>query len=109
MVEIEFFGYRNPTGRCADCPIRKGKRVNSCCDDFSRTICNRNARCDSYFYFCLRDLGDRSTKSGCSYFGNKVTLPNINDAPLNIDASTKSVLGLDNPIQLPGLEGPYTV
>ena len=109
MVEIELFGYSNPTGRCADCPIPKGRRVNSCCDNFSRTICNRNARCDSYFYFCLRDLGDRSTKTGCSYFGNKVTLANINDAPLNIDASTKSVLGLDNPIQLPGLEGPYTV
>ena len=107
-MEIDFLGYSNPTGRCADCPIPKGRKVHSCCDNFARTTCTRGARCDSYFYFCLRALGDMGTTNGCSYFGSKSTFANINDAPLKADA-TGTVLGLDNPLQLPGLTTDYTV
>ena len=107
-MEIEFFGYSNPTGRCADCPVPKGQTVHSCCDNFSKTTCTRAARCDSYFHYCLRALGDTSTTSGCSYFGSEVTFANINDAPLNVDEAG-SVLGLTNPLQLSGLEEEYRV
>ena len=109
-MEVELFGYSNPTGRCADCPIPTGKIVHSCCDNFATTTCTGSARCDSYFHFCLRPIGDRSSTSGCSYFGNKISSANINDAPLNIDATgSVHVPGLDNPIQLPGLSRDYRV
>ena len=109
MVQVEFFGYSNPTGRCADCPIPTGQTtLRSCCDDFVTTTCTGGARCDSFFYFCLRMLGDRSTTNGCFYFGSNVTFANFDDAPFNI-SDTGSILGLDNPLQLPGLTSDYRV
>ena len=109
MVEVELFGYSNPSGQCADCPIPTGQTTRrSCCDDFVTSICTGSARCDSFFYFCLRTLGDRSTTNGCFYFGSNVTFANTDDAPFDIN-DIGSVLGLDNPLQLPGLTSDYRV
>ena len=108
VIEIGFFGYNNPTGRCAECPIPAGQTLRSCCDDFVSTTCTDAARCDSFFYFCLRALGDRRTTNGCTYPGSNVTFANTDDASLS-STTIRSVLGLDNPFQLPGLTTDYNV
>ena len=108
MVEVSFYGYDNPTGRCVDCPIPMRKSTASCCDNFSMTTCSGRARCDSYFYFCLRSLGDRTTSNGCSYFGSITSRANYNDAPLDVN-EIGSVLGIQNPLQLSGLTENFRV
>ena len=104
-MEVEFFGYSNPTGRCADCPVPAGQtNLHSCCDNFVTTNCTGGLRCDSYFYFCLRTLGDRRTNNGCSYFGSSVTFAITDDGSFN-----SSDLGIENPLSLPGLTNNFTV
>ena len=86
IVEVRTHNYSNPgsllaNGRCCDSPL---------------TPCTFHG-CDNHFYYCLRSLG--STGAGCS--GGKSSNININDAPLNF--SQDRVLGLPNPLPLPGL------
>ena len=105
VVEVKFFGYSNPTGQCAECPIPNGQTTHSCCDSFVTTNCTGSLRCDSFFYFCLRTLGDRGTNNSCSYFGSNTTFAVIDDAaPFNIND-----FGLENPLILPGLTNNFTV
>ncbi len=103
-MEVNFFGYSNPTGRCAECPIPSGQTVRSCCDSFVTTNCTGSLRCDSFFYFCLRTLGDRRTNNSCLYFGSNTTFAITDDGPFSI-----SDLGLENPLILPGLTENFMV
>ena len=104
-MEVDFFGYSNPTGRCTDCPIPAGQTEHSCCDNFATTNCTGSRRCDSFFYFCLRTLGDRRTNNGCSYFGSNTTFAIVDDGLFNI-----TDLGLDvDPLILPGLTNNFIV
>ena len=109
MLEVNVYGYNNPTGRCQDCGSRKAPEVMGCCDLHTSKdlICSRDLLllCDSYFYYCLRALG--SEGGHCSYFGNVISNVNRNDA--FIDFSQSMVLGLDNPLILPGLTNNWTV
>ena len=108
VVEIEFFGYSNPTGRCHECPIPQNSTTPSCCDSFVHSSCNGSDLCDSYFYFCLRTIGDSSTTNGCWYPGSNLTFAIVDDAPFDIN-NISAVLGIDNPLILPGLTVDFEV
>lgn len=107
LVEVELFGYNNPTQTCQDCRDGPFDDSPGCCDHFDRTNCMGGDRCDSYFFYCLRTIGSHGRS--CSYFGNKTSLANIDDGPIDYNTNQNSVLGLENPLQLQGLTDSYTV
>ena len=110
VVQIRLNGYSNPTGRCGGqaCHGQSGRLY--CCDSnlvgIGNCIGERHG-CDSYFTYCLRLFGEvQLTSQRC--ISNQVrSLSNHNDGPLNFSQST--VLGLDNPLNLTGLDVPYNV
>ena len=110
-MEVRLFGYRNPTGRCRDCPPIDGSQPQSCCDAFDTTNCSDELLCDSYFIYCLRPLGPvidlTYRRGGCSNFESRMSTVNTDDKP--IDFSQRKVLGLDNPLLLPGFNDTYSV
>ena len=96
-VEIRLRNFTNPSdllanGECCDLNITLG--------DGSCAL----SGCDSYFYHCLRALG--STGGSCSA-GGQTSAVNYNNAPLNF--SERRVLGLPNPLLLPGLTKQWNV
>ena len=101
-VEVKIFSYDNPTGRCRDCPRENGDSgPRSCCDDFSDfNTCNGGDRCDSYFIYCLRPFG--MTGGNCTGFTQRRSTANTDDRSTDFSMSSE-VLGLDNPLLLPGL------
>jgi hypothetical protein len=69
--------------------------------------CTGERRCDSYFIYCLRPIGDREL-DGCSSSEHRnISSVNPNDGPLNFSQST--VLFLSNPQVLSGLRRAYEV
>ena len=108
LVEVRLNGYTNPTGRCRDC--NSITRL-TCCDTLGPDTTNdcSGGRCDSYFIYCLRPFGDaRQPPIGCSESSNEyrnISSVNMDDGPLDLTQST--VLGLDNPQVLSGLEDIY--
>ena len=106
LVEVRLFGYSNPTGRCRGCPPFDGSQPQSCCDAFDTTTCSDELLCDSYFIYCLRPLGS-SRGSSCFNFESRMSTVNTDDKP--IDFSQRKVLGLDNPLLLPGFTDTYSV
>ena len=104
-VEVKIFSYDNPTGRCRVCPRENGNGSRSCCDDFNHFgSCNGGDRCDSYFIFCLRPFG--MTGPGCTGFTQMMSTVNTDDRSTDFSESSE-VLGLDNPLLLPGLTTGY--
>jgi hypothetical protein len=109
LVEVRLNGYANPTGQCEGCEITFGW-IQTCCDiqdiNMATDDCIEERRCDSYFIYCLRPIGDRELD--CSSSEYRITSSaNPNDGPLNFSQST--VLGLSNPQVLSGLRGAYNV
>ncbi len=110
FVEVKLNGYTNPTGQCERCKLLNGW-IQTCCDvkdiNFATDNCIEERRCDSYFIYCLRPIGDREL-DGCSSSEHRnISFPNSNDGPLNFSQST--VLGLSNPQVLSGLRSAYEV
>lgn len=104
LLDVRLYGYSNPTGICQDClSDMTGQR--GCCDRFRTTDC-AEFQCDSFFFYCLRDLGN-DEELGCSYFGNRTSSVNIDDGSINFSQST--VLGLENPLILMGLTDAWNV
>ena len=69
--------------------------------------CDGSGLCDIYFTYCLRPFG--STGSGCSKYTN-VTSSVENDLSFfSFPQQDMNVLGLSNPLLLPGLTDAYTV
>ena len=97
-VEIRLHNFSNPSGLLAD---------GECCD-YNITLgdgsCVRSG-CDNYFHHCLRPLG--STGSACTAGGGQTSMVNYNDALLNF--TEPRVLGLPNPLPLPGLTRDWNV
>ena len=87
-VEVRTHNYSNPGSLLA--------RNGACCDPLHMSCLNFTG-CDNYFYYCLRSLGSNGTD--CT--GGRTSLINYDDAPLNFSQDT--VLGLPNPLPLPGL------
>ena len=104
VVEVDLFGYNNPTQTCQDCRDGGQFAPPGCCDRHSSNICNGGDRCDSYFYYCLRTID--SSGRDCSYVGNRVSAVNMNDVAVNF-INQSLVLGLENPLQLQGLTDAY--
>lgn len=105
--------YRNPTSRCASCVI---SGVAGCCDaDQSAAVCSGTARCDNYFWFCIRpfesepnlSLGETECPLG------RVSTPTDGNVTLNSDQLTFStgetaLNGLPNPLPF-AVAGSWTV
>ena len=107
LLEVRLYGYNNPTGRCQACVSVRTPEQMGCCDRHNTTECG-NLLCDTYFDYCLRSLGSSEKgQVGCSYFGNVRSTANRNDGL--IDFSRSTVLGLDNPLILPGLTNDWNV
>ena len=100
-VEVKVLNYSNPSGRCRDCEVVRGKYwTATCCDDHEwGDVCGGNLLCDSYFTYCLRPFG--SKERGCGSVQNWTSTVNENDGWVNFTEDT--VLGLSNPLKLPGL------
>ena len=102
VVEVRLNGYNNPTGS------RRSSGQIRCCDTSDTHDCNGDKRCDSYFIYCLRPLGEVSLNPRCfSYEVRTRSSTNVDDAPLNFSQSI--VLGLYNPLNLSGWETAYKV
>ena len=105
LVEVKVFGYDNPTGTCQAFRDSNGPGKHGCCDNPNgESPCN-GRQCDSYFTYCLRPLG--SEGDGCSNYVSKMSGINWNDGFINFNESP--VLGLENPLLLPGLTDNYSV
>jgi hypothetical protein len=107
LVEVRLNGYTNPSGKCnsENCFTENGQQY--CCDSYDTDICMGGDRCDSYFLYCLRPLGEVD-RVGC--FNNEtrdVSLHNRDDG--YVDFSQSKVLGLNNPQNFSGLENAYEV
>ena len=117
-MEVKMLAYDNPTGGCQGCLDANTDDDNgsaqmlmqSCCDALnitSTTQCTDGEnRCDSYFTYCLRPYGTLE-ESDCSTYENMTSAVNTDDGPLDFSQST--VLGLPNPLKLPGLKNDYKV
>ena len=58
MLEVNVYGYNNPTGRCQSCTSQMAPDVMGCCDLHNTIECSSGLLCNSYFYYyCLRALG----------------------------------------------------
>ena len=68
---------------------------------------NGNRRCDTFFTYCLRPLNTTGFDCGSSSGSEIQSGVNENDAAVNFSQST--VLGLSNPINLPGLTNDWNV
>ena len=100
-MRVMLFGYENTHGRCQGCP-RNMYSQRSCCDDFNEfDSCTGDRLCDSYFTYCLRPL--QRTGRGCP--NNRTSTVNTDDRYINFFNAT--VLGLPNPLLLPGLTEAY--
>ena len=89
--------------------IRQTPDPHGCCDRHNTTECS-DFLCDTYFDYCLRPLGSKEEGAGgCSYSGYVVSTSNRNDGFVNFSRSTVTVLGLDNPLILPGLTNNWNV
>ena len=102
QLEMRLSRYNNPTRTCQDCPR------GTCCDDFGRNgNCDSDRECDVYFIYCLRPLG--STGMDCFNYRN-ITASEVRRDTTFINFNQDStVLGLPNPLRLPGLTEAYTV
>jgi hypothetical protein len=106
FVEVRLNGYSNPTGKCNSEVCFPDTQSQTCCDSDDTNNCMGRERCDSYFTYCLRPLGEVNEE----YFNNEtraVSLSNEDDG--YIDFSQSKVLGLSNPQNLSGLGAAYEV
>ena len=107
LVEMRLNGYSNPTGKCGH---EDGCQTDTpgelyCCDSYD-TTCSGWERCDSYFVYCLRPLGE--DRLGCLVNETRAeSSSNENDRPINLSRSR--VLGLDNPQKFSGLGDAFKV
>ena len=85
FVQVRLNGYSNPTGKCGHGP----------------------ERCDSYFHYCLKPLGD--VEFTCCPGEFRIISQANEDDESNIDFSLSTVLGLSNPQNLSGLGDTYEV
>ena len=109
LVQVRLNGYTNPTGKCNTqgqaCFNNHGNQI--CCDSDNTNNCWSWERCDSYFVYCLRPLGE--VHLGCTDNEKRTTSHSNEDDESDIDFSENTVLGLSNPQNLSGLGDAYKV
>ena len=108
IVQVRLNGYSNPTGKCGHGRFQTNTPGEFyCCDSFD-TTCSGWERCDSYFVYCLRPLGD-DNRLGChdNETRDESSINSDDNEPINFFLS--KVLDLDNPQNFPGLGDAYKV
>ena len=86
-----------------------------CCDLYGElSSCGDFYRCDTYFMYVLRALGNIETGENCTTSNSdkhsssrRISQPNLNDGSTNFSDSI--VLGLNNPLILRGLDNIWNV
>ena len=107
-MQVRLNGYSNPTGRCGHSNICRKSGQLHCCDNPNNAgRCSDHERCDSYFIYCLRPFGEVQRTTSSCFSGKSTPFANTDDGPLDFSQST--VLGLNNPLNLSGLQGAYDV
>ena len=101
LVEVRVQSYNNPTNGCEDFN-------GGCCDSSDAATCDGQLRCDNQFFYCLRFLNTQATSRGCQRY-NTPLRSNINIDGRRIDFTQPTVLGLPNPIRLPGRTNSWQV
>jgi hypothetical protein len=108
VIQLQLLGYDNPTQQRIFCNSdRCFLTFGVCCDDGGGSCGNGNRRCDTFFIYCLRPLGTNGFDCGSNSGSEIQSGVNENDAVINFSQST--VLGLSNPINLPGLTNDWNV
>ena len=107
---MQINGYNN-TGKCPGC-IEFGLSEPGCCDRHRNlNLCTDFQRCDSYFTYHVRRLGSTEGGENCTLSrvtgDHRTSRPNFDDA--NVDFTNATVLGLDNPFTLAGLDNKWNV
>ena len=107
QAEITLFRYNNtPPGKCQEYDF--GQQMWGCCDSHMNFhVCEGGELCDVYFTYCLRRFG--STGSGCSNYTNVTSSVGNDLSSFSFPQQDMNVLGLSNPLLLPGLTDAYTV
>lgn len=111
LVQLNVDSYANPSNKCAECSISNPLTgPYGCCDGFNLGICSESERCDNYFRYCLREYGTSIETLGCT-LGEVITSnhPEGRDFNRDTDFSSSSVLGLDNPLTLQGVNRQWQV
>ena len=98
ILQVQLLDYNNPTQQA----VVSGQFA--CCDGCIGTF---RRRCDTFFIFCLRPLDTTGLGCGSSSGSEIQSGVNVNDA--DIDYSGSTVLGLNNPLNLPGLTNDWNV
>ena len=111
QAEIIFFQYNNtPPGKCHGCNNVPKHQHQGCCDDPTNNgTCIGDDLCDVYFTYCLRPFG--SIGRGCSNYTIVTSSVKNDTSSFSFPQQNMSlnVLGLPNPLPLPGLTDAYTV
>jgi hypothetical protein len=57
VVEVRFYSYRNPSGRCDGCG---NEDIPACCDEDDTRPIGEECRgiCDTTMIYCIREFGD---------------------------------------------------
>ena len=109
IIQTQLHSYDNPTQQRLRACINDRCFVAGCCDAGEGNCTSGERRCDTFFVFCLRPLGIAEYRLGCGSNGGSVIQSdvNVNDAAINFSQS--SFLGLNNPVDLPGLTNDWNV
>ena len=115
QTEVSVYQYNNtPPGKCHGCNnvFTSDQQLllhQGCCDNPTNNgTCSDDDLCDVYFTYCLRPFG--STGRGCSNYTNVTSSVKNDTSSFSFpQQEDMSVLGLPNPLLLPGLTDAYTV
>jgi hypothetical protein len=108
ILQLQLIGYVNPTQqRITGCNINDFQCFGTCCDAGTGACTNGDRRCDTFFTYCLRPLG--TTEFGCGSSSGSVIQSDVNENDAAVNFSQSTVLGLTNPINLPGLTNAWNV
>ena len=114
QAELILLQYDNtPPGKCHDCNnvFTSDQQLllhQGCCDNPTNNgTCNGDDLCDVYFTCCLRPFG--STVRGCSNYTYVTSSVESDTSSFSFPQQDVNVLGLPNPLLLPGLTNAYMV
>lgn len=110
ILQVQLRDYDNPNQQCFSCTDQPFQQCSSeCCDAGEGNCTSGERRCDTFFTFCLKPLGN--TELGCDSSNSRSSMveSNVNQNDKAIDFSQGSFLGLYNPVNLSGLTNNWNV
>ena len=98
QLRVRVHSYLNPDSRCAACTRSLSEPVFGCCDNPTNTgVCSGVERCDTFFRYCLRPLGQRGVECPVNDATGRNTAVFSPDTDVLLDVGD-TVLGSDNPL-----------